>query len=306
MSEIKCNEIRRIFYFNITYGCNSNCIYCYSHNTYHNSVSYKEIELNEFLNYIDDNNISKKDRVIINGGEPLLYSNIIELLDVIKKYDFEKLIYTNGRLLSKLDLTELDSSYRFVVPIHGDEITHDYITGVAGSYKETIEGLNSFRKGTRCKLDIKIILNSEMIKDTDSLNKTLNSFDNVYFNNAVHLTKMADTVVSKKNNCISLSNEVVSTCMEEIFNYFLQKECRIKVFDTCIKTFEWLNSYSLEKMKDNFEVFFKDINQERELCLERNTLDCMKTCDKVNYCISAVDEYKVLEFYDSKLFENWE
>ena len=36
-------KIKRIFYTNITYGCNSNCVFCYSHNTKHIKDTYNEV-----------------------------------------------------------------------------------------------------------------------------------------------------------------------------------------------------------------------------------------------------------------------
>ena len=156
MSEIKCNEIRRIFYFNITYGCNSNCIYCYSHNTYHNSVSYKEIELNEFLNYIDDNNISKKDRVIINGGEPLLYPYLKDLIYFAKhECNIEDIsITTNGQHFSEKAL-ELKNSGLDRVNLSIDSLKEYKYNAVTrgGSLTEVLNALNTC---IRLKLPVKI------------------------------------------------------------------------------------------------------------------------------------------------------
>lgn len=298
--------MRRIFYFNITYGCNSNCIFCYSHNTRHNSMPHNEITVEAFIDYIEKNHISSYDRVIINGGEPLLHTRIQELLECLKIYGCEILIYTNGRLLSEINLSKLNSNFRFIVPVHGYEELHDSITGVKGSYLETINGMHRFKENTDCLLDLKVILNNGMIKSDDALNRTLESLNDIYFNNAVHLTKMADTIISSKNNCSSISNDTACCYMEKIFNYFLDRSCQIKLFDTCVKNFLWLKNYDLIEMKDNISVYFKDCNQERQILLEKPRLDCMSTCENKEYCISAVSEYTVLEFNNNKLYENLE
>ena len=306
MSEVRKKTMKRIFYFNITYGCNSNCIFCYSHNTWHNSVPHNEMTIEAFLEYLEENSVDEKDRVIINGGEPLLHTRIMELLVSIKKYGCEVLIYTNGRLLDEIDLSILNSKYRFVIPVHGYQDLHDSITGVKGSYAETINGMNHFKSDISCKLDLKVILNNGMIKSNDAFQKTLSSFNQAYFNNAVHLTSMADTIISVKNNCESINNEIASTYMELLFNYFMHRGCRIKVFDTCIKSFTWLHDYEILKMQDNLEVYFKDCNQGRKLVLEKPDIDCMISCNNREYCMSAVGEYTVLEFYDNKLLESLE
>lgn len=47
----------KIYYFNITYTCNSSCVFCYSHNTIHTGRVHKEIELDDFEDYLNRNNV---------------------------------------------------------------------------------------------------------------------------------------------------------------------------------------------------------------------------------------------------------
>lgn len=58
----------RIFYSNITYGCNSSCIFCYSHNTKHTQDTYNEISKDVLVEYWDRMRVRQKDRIIINGA----------------------------------------------------------------------------------------------------------------------------------------------------------------------------------------------------------------------------------------------
>lgn len=99
--------MKRIFYFNITYGCNSKCIYCYSHNTQHISKTFNEMSANDFFEYLAEFKIGHDDRVIINGGEPFLHSEIDSILRGLLIYDCEVLIYTNGRLLHEFSFDYL-------------------------------------------------------------------------------------------------------------------------------------------------------------------------------------------------------
>ena len=92
-----------IHYFNITYTCNSNCIFCYSHNTIHSGNVHKEISYIDFTDYLTRKKVCSHDRVIINGGEPFLHTQIIDILKFLEGIKCEVLIYTNGRLLTKYD-----------------------------------------------------------------------------------------------------------------------------------------------------------------------------------------------------------
>lgn len=298
--------MKRVFYFNITYGCNSNCVFCYSHNTRHNSKAYNELSFEEFKKYIYKNKISKSDRVIINGGEPLLHTEIEEILSFLLDIECEVLIYTNGRLLNKIDFKKLNSNYRFIVPIHGYEKIHDKVTKVEGSFKETVESMETLKSNTDCKLDIKFILNNEMIKSEYEFKKTLDAFENIYFNNAVHLTKMADTIISEKNNCPSIENEVASKYMKCLYEYFSQRNYIVKIFDTCIKDMEFISLDKVRFMEGDLEVYYKDFRQDCQLILQKPQIQCMQNCDKEKFCMSAVGEYTVLEIFNEKIYENLE
>ena len=296
----------RIFYFNITYGCNSNCIFCYSHNTKHSKKTYNEISSEAFFKYLDDNNLKPEDRVIINGGEPFLHSQIDCILKGLQTYGCEVLIYTNGRLVKNFSLEYLSEKYRFVIPIHGYEEIHDKITGVPGCYDETLQSLHYLKDNVRCKVDIKIIINNYMIDQDPDKNKLGISLANVPFNNAVHITKMADTIVSKRNGCKSVKNEKAAEYTKWLFDYYKSRDINIKLFDTCVKNIEWEKYGEMPHYLDSITVYFKDKNQFREMILERSLPECMPTCMCKEKCVSAVDEYKAIEFVKGKIIENLE
>lgn len=292
--------MKRIFYCNVTYGCNSNCVFCYSHNTRHNGLTHNEIDIETYLDYLKIHMVGAGDRVIVNGGEPLLYSRIQELLDRLAELKCDVLVYSNGRLLEYLNLDRLTENFRFIIPIHGFRELHDKITGVEGSYDETIKGLHSIC-GNKCSVDIKIIINYEMITSDENFSKTMLSLEQVPFNHAVHLTKMADTIISEKNKCTSVDSILAAKYTKKLYEYYKDK-CKVKIFDTCIKDLLNINMTKVLEMPDEIEVFFKDFSQEFKVELEKPYLECMKNCEKSKYCHSAVGEYTVLEFYGDKIY----
>lgn len=297
----------RIFYFNITYGCNSNCIFCYSHNTWHNSLPNREMTAAQFFDFLDDNNLCELDRVIVNGGEPLLHTEIDAILNVLVHYGCEVLVYTNGRLLTNHNFSALSDRFRFVIPIHGFEQVHDSITGIAGSYKETINGLKHLVSQTKCLVDVKLILNNDLIKFDPDGSGMIAAFENeIVFNNAVHLTKMADTIVSLRNGCRSVSNEDAAYYTNLFFLYFRSRSITIKLFDTCIKSITALTQQEIRKYSDDIDVFFKDKDQYRKIELTRKKTDCMLSCPVNDKCMSAVEEYKTLEYLNGSFCESLE
>jgi len=291
----------RIFYSNITYGCDSHCVFCYSHNTWHQGLSHNEIEIDSFIDYLHDNNICVQDRVIVNGGEPLLHSRLEEIFEQLNQIGCEVLVYTNGRSLKKLNMKSVSSMFRFVVPIHGFCELHDKIVGVKNSYYETIDGLQHVVEYNKCKIDIKIIINGKIIEDEKFFKKTIESLDKVPFNGAVHITKMADTIISKKNNLKSIDEDVASYYTKELFEYFLGAR-RIKIFDTCIKSLEKYLQNDIEVRRLPEKVLFKDYNQDFILNLKKQVLNCANRCKWSTICQSAKDEYTVLEFEGNDIY----
>lgn len=286
--------MKRIFYCNITYGCNSKCVFCYSHNTKNNSKSHNEISIDEYLEYLVRNNVGEHDRVIVNGGEPLLHSRIQALLNRLGAMNCEVLVYSNGRLLPELNLEKITEKFRFVIPIHGFQELHDEITKTPGSYLETLKGFN-YLVCSKCKVDMKVILNYKMVANDENFNKTLESLKNIPFNHAVHITKMANTIISQKNKCASMHNSLSAKYTEKLYDYF-KKKCKIKIFDTCVKDLINIDPSEIVQLDTEIKVFFKDFNQESDVLLEKPYMKCMETCEKQIYCHSAVGEYTVLEF----------
>lgn len=287
---------KRIFYANITYGCNSSCIFCYSHNTKHSKYTYSEVSKDALVEYWNKIEVSHKDRIIINGGEPLLHTEFNDIIEATCEYGCEVLIYTNGRLLKKLDMSMLTSNFRFVIPIHGHEALHDSITRVPGSYQEMMAGIVNLSK-SNALVDVKVIINNQMVENQSDYQKTVDSLQSLPELNAVHITKMADTIVSKRNNCPSVTSEMSSRVTSNLFDLFKEK-CVVKLFDTCIKEIAMNTTIKVSGLAPKIQVFFKDAQHEFNVGLDKPYLSCMDECRYKDICQSAVGEYTVLELID--------
>ena len=84
-------------------SCNLNCSYCL-HDTKHNEIQYKYNY--DIIDWLNSNEVlpirNSKIRIILIGGEPLLYKNeIYKTIDNIDKNKYEITVITNGVLLDK-------------------------------------------------------------------------------------------------------------------------------------------------------------------------------------------------------------
>ena len=296
----------RIFYFNITYGCNSNCVFCYSHNTQHNNSSFQEISQFDFQNYLKEHLVTESDRVILNGGEPLLNTQIDDLMGCLRDIGCEVLIYSNGIRLVEVPCSVLSPRFRFIVPIHGHEALHDSITRNVGSWRKTLDGMRACFERGGCLLDLKVILNAYMYQTTDSWEKTCAALSKVPFNHAVHLTQMADTIISRKNGCHQIRQEVAKRYTRLLFELFLPYNCKIKLYDTCVAGLgDYLPNGAIHSLETP-DVFFKDFSQFRKLELSHAVPPCAKDCREREMCLSAVGQYKVLEYFQGNVYQSLE
>lgn len=83
------------------YGCNLNCSYCDTRYSCENE-EYSEMSIDEIIAKVMEYGCRN---VTITGGEPLLHTDLIELLRALKKGLYEVNIETNGSFmpLSKMD-----------------------------------------------------------------------------------------------------------------------------------------------------------------------------------------------------------
>ncbi len=124
-----------------TFRCNLRCRMCFEkYATFENEIGIKDwcriiSEIKRF-----------KPRIHISGGEPFLYSEIIPLIEYIKKNHLFLHITTNGTYLKNFadEITRLKVN-QIDISIDGPEEIHDKIRGVKGSFKEIIWGLEELR-----------------------------------------------------------------------------------------------------------------------------------------------------------------
>lgn len=295
--------VNKVYYININYLCDNKCIFCYSHNT--NNLKNSNFSLKRLEELFKKYKISSNDRVILNGGEPLLHKEIDGILNFLHKKCVEILIFTNGRNIRKLNPKYLNNKIRFIVPIHGSRDIHNYITGDKKSFDETMDSLNwLFYNNFNCLVDMKIILNEKTI-EKEGFEKSLEIWKKIPFNNAIHITKMMETKVSKINNCKKLDDKKIKKYNLKLFNEFKELK-KIKFYSTCI--YEVLNLKNYEIIENQFQVklLYVDYQSEKYIKLKKNTKECERKCEYSTFCFSETEQYNVLEIFQNKILKNME
>ena len=153
----------------VTSACNYRCGFCH-----HEGISFPEDELlsaEDYLFLYDVfNELYPNDSLTITGGEPLVRSDIEEILKTFKEHSVKITLVTNGSLILKNIETISRYVNRVNVSLHS--LNSDLYRGITGTNKNALvlvqEGLKELRKNSPA---IDIRLNVTFVKNVnDNLN----------------------------------------------------------------------------------------------------------------------------------------
>jgi MoaA/NifB/PqqE/SkfB family radical SAM enzyme len=130
---------------NITYECINKCEFCAVSNRVRRGIVWERIQ--EILQFYRDKGYDQLD---IDGGEPTLHPRLLDAVAYARQLGYRGInVMSNGRRLANPAeaLRLLDSGVTSVlISLHGDSAEiHDPITGVPGSFEETITGIRNIR-----------------------------------------------------------------------------------------------------------------------------------------------------------------
>lgn len=139
----------------ITDKCNNKCEFCRSPEEVY--VSMDKLK-NELINL----KVKGIKRIIISGGEPTMHSDLFEIIRIIYGFGFEIKLKTNARMIYYKDFSKKLADYgvkTISVPIYSKyPDAHDSLTGVKGSFMQTIAGINNWKKlGGEVEIRTKIV-----------------------------------------------------------------------------------------------------------------------------------------------------
>lgn len=167
------------YYFNITYRCNSNCIFCAADHPLENDN--REMSLSEFNNVLDKCHVESGDRVIINGGEPTVHKDFWAILDAVKMRGATIDLFTNGKKLADNNFAVRVLDYDNIhvrVPLFGSTPEkHDFLTGIKGNFEATTMGLDNLYNNMRghATLEIKLLMSKATIPENEKIYELIKS-----------------------------------------------------------------------------------------------------------------------------------
>jgi Predicted Fe-S oxidoreductases len=138
--------------FTITNSCNLRCRMCgqWSEEGYIHSAKENlqhSLNLADWKRLTDELAAHQISSVILRGGEPFLFPDIIELLEYINSKGIFISIDTNGTMLKKYasDLVRIGNIH-ITISVDGPEEIHDKVRGMKGCFRKIQEGVDRLMK----------------------------------------------------------------------------------------------------------------------------------------------------------------
>ena len=253
-------------YIEITNKCNLNCSFCIKDNRFKKEMSFKDFEI--VLQKIDK---YTKYIYLHVKGEPLIHSNLDEILNLTKKYNKFVNITTNGVLLKeKINiLKKYDNIRQINLSLHSENKKKSYIDDILNCVDELNNVFIVYRFWTLKNniLDDRMLEYLEKIKlkyniDESSYKKILEG-NNIKIKENVYINK------DKEFTWPSLENEY---CRENGFCYGLRNQIGILVDGTI--TICCLDSFGISNLGNIFN----------------DNLEEILKCDRVNKILNNFNE----------------
>lgn len=228
--------------FSVTPFCNLKCGFC-SASAANNKSNNKSMSLSDIERIFDEFDKNDVLRVSIEGGEPFLRNDIIDILKIADKHVFSYYINTNATLITEDLVKEIAKTKveKLCISVDGpNENIHDKSRGVKGSFKKTINAIKMLLNH-QVSVDAIITLNKsnkdyiietlEFLKSIGIKNVAImllatvgdasENMKDMYVNFDEWKSILVDLTILKKSNKLPVNLNIVSTgeskCPWEIY-----------------------------------------------------------------------------------------
>lgn len=164
------NSKEKRLWVRLTRTCNNNCIFCLDKEMQDGTCISLAVIRKKLCNGIKDG----LRRVVLSGGEPTLHPQFIKIIELAKKAGYRHIqVITNGRMFSYRDFLRqcVDAGINEATfSLHGfNENGHDKLTGVNGSFRQSLAGLINALNINGLIVSVDIVINKMNVKKLEKI-----------------------------------------------------------------------------------------------------------------------------------------
>ncbi|MFH1551653.1 MAG: radical SAM protein [bacterium] len=277
----------------IGFRCNNYCKFCVQGEK-RESLAFKSKK--EIEKALKESFKQGKREVVFTGGEPTLHPDFLSLVRVAKDNGFKEIqIQTNGRMFTYNDFclkTIKAGATQFSPALHGSNSrVHDFLTGIKGSFQQTLQGIKNLKKLNQYVLTNTVITskNYQSLPEIAQLlvSSGVDQFQFAFIHISGRANQNKDWIVPKKTKVMSYikkgldigikANKIVTT---EAIPYCLMQGYEKYVAEKIIpKT----SVYDIDFAIDDYTEYRKNQGKAKGL-------DCLK-CKYYKICEGPWKEY---------------
>jgi MoaA/NifB/PqqE/SkfB family radical SAM enzyme len=123
--------------------CNCRCVMC---DIWKANSSKKEISFEELSRHVDQFKKWQVREVLLSGGEPLMHSNLWDLISLLRKNKISITLLSTGLLLEKYSNEITSNCAEVIVSLDGDRETHNQIRNIPNAFEKLATGVQSLKK----------------------------------------------------------------------------------------------------------------------------------------------------------------
>ena len=281
-------------YFNITYNCDSNCIFCAA-NCGNRADNFKrEVTPEEFEKALIIGNVKVGDKVTICGGEPTVSRHFWDIISICKRYECNINLMTNGHYFAEIENAKKLLNYRPIVvriPLYGLCKTHDYVTGGEGNFNKAIQALDNFAKIK----NYNDVINVKFLLCKATVNSNIDVFKYVYENYGDQFEYSVSPLIIS-NKVLERSNELLdtNTHLIELSKDFLgHKSINCDMLPLCMLSENKRKEY-IRRIRKKYNVRYNDSDNCTVEDKAKKSSKC-KICIYNEYCYKVEPTY--LNYY---------
>jgi len=158
----------------LTRACNNRCLFCHDKEAQNGT----NIPFQQIHKELIEGKKQNATRAVLSGGDPTLHPKLMEIIAFAKKTRYSHIqLITNGRMFAYnnfLDKAISEGLDEITFSVHGHtEKLHDRLTGIPGSFNQTLNGLKNALAKNKLIVSVDIVVNKLNVK---FLEQTLHHF----------------------------------------------------------------------------------------------------------------------------------
>lgn len=268
----------------LTFKCNNNCLSCICNMEMVDKLKVGETREETIKKIID--NVRQDDVLGLTGGEPTIRKGFFKILKYAKEKDPEMNVFivSNGRMFYYKEFAEKTAgiglkNLKMGIALYGhDKRTHEAITRIPGSFKQTVKGIKNLLE-LRIPVELRMVISRLNYKKLEGIaGYTAKNFRGVYRVVFINMKYTGNAYINRK--ALFIKYKDIVPYAQRAADILVKNKMDVKLFHFPLCTIE----------KEYWELAKGVTKQESELMFVK---ECGK-CSMKNECPRIWKSYWVL------------